>query len=109
MLRCLIIATLSLLLPLPAAAAELRGIAKVVDGDTLRIEGIPVRLDSIDAPETDQLCQREGRRGSAATDQQKLCACSRRGAKWSASRTAPTGTGASSPSAGQASLTRSPG
>jgi endonuclease YncB( thermonuclease family) len=33
----------------------------VVDGDTLRIEGIPVRLNAIDAPEEDQLCQRDGR------------------------------------------------
>jgi endonuclease YncB( thermonuclease family) len=56
-----LILTALLLLPLSAGAAELRGIAKVVDGDTLRVEGIPVRLDSIDAPETDQLCQREGR------------------------------------------------
>jgi endonuclease YncB( thermonuclease family) len=60
MLRWLIGAAL-LLLPLPAGAAELRGFAKVVDGDTLRIEGIPVRLDSIDAPELDQLCQQDGR------------------------------------------------
>jgi endonuclease YncB( thermonuclease family) len=60
MVRVLIGAAL-LLLPLPAVAAELRGIAEVVDGDTLRIEGIPVRLDSIDAPERDQLCQRDGR------------------------------------------------
>jgi hypothetical protein len=42
--RVLISAAL-LLLPLSAAAAELRGIAEVVDGDTLRIEGIP--CDSI--------------------------------------------------------------
>jgi endonuclease YncB( thermonuclease family) len=51
----------ALLVPVNATAAELRGIAEVVDGDTLDIEGIRVRLDSIDAPEGDQLCQRDGR------------------------------------------------
>jgi hypothetical protein len=77
MLRVLIGAAL-LLLPLLAGAAELRGIAKVVDGDTLRIEGIPVRLNSIDAPETDQLCQREGRRpwlcGDGSTEALRMLA-----------------------------------
>jgi endonuclease YncB( thermonuclease family) len=60
MLRYMITAAL-MMLAAPSAAAELRGIAEVVDGDTLHVEGIPVRLDSIDAPEDDQLCQRDGR------------------------------------------------
>jgi endonuclease YncB( thermonuclease family) len=76
MLRVLISAAL-LLLPLSAAAAELRGIAEVVDGDTLRIEGIPVRFNSIDAPETGQLCEREGRPwlcGDGSTEALRLLA-----------------------------------
>lgn len=39
-----------------AAAAELEGTVRVVDGDTLRLGGETVRLHGIDAPETDQRC-----------------------------------------------------
>jgi endonuclease YncB( thermonuclease family) len=60
MLRYMIAVAL-VMLASPATSAELRGIAEVVDSDTLHVEGIPVRLDSIDAPEDDQLCQRDGR------------------------------------------------
>ena len=34
------------------------GIAKVIDGDTLRIKGNKIRLYGIDAPESKQLCQK---------------------------------------------------
>lgn len=37
-------------------AGELNGIAHVVDGDTIGIGSIKIRLEGIDAPETDQLC-----------------------------------------------------
>jgi endonuclease YncB( thermonuclease family) len=43
----------------PAAATAsggLSGLAKVVDGDTIVVRGIPVRFAGIDAPETDQTC-----------------------------------------------------
>jgi endonuclease YncB( thermonuclease family) len=41
----------------PAQAQDtLRGKANVVDGDTIEIAGIPVRLDGIDAPEQRQSC-----------------------------------------------------
>jgi endonuclease YncB( thermonuclease family) len=39
-----------------AAAGELSGIARVVDGDTLVIGERHIRLRAIDAPETDQVC-----------------------------------------------------
>jgi endonuclease YncB( thermonuclease family) len=39
-----------------ATAAELVGIPRVVDGDTLTIGAAKVRLQGIDAPETDQIC-----------------------------------------------------
>jgi len=41
---------------LPAKAGDLVGTAHVHDGDTLRVAGTKVRLEGIDAPETDQIC-----------------------------------------------------
>ena len=43
------------------AAATLTGKADIVDGDTIKVSGIPVRLYGIDAPESRQTCKREGR------------------------------------------------
>jgi endonuclease YncB( thermonuclease family) len=46
-----------------ALANELLGIARIVDGDTVQIGTVKIRLEGIDAPETDQLClNREGKR-----------------------------------------------
>ncbi len=39
----------------------LSGVARVVDGDTLQVAGVNVRLEGIDAPERDQTCEHEGR------------------------------------------------
>ena len=39
-----------------AQAADLSGVPRVVDGDTLAIGATRVRLEGIDAPETDQVC-----------------------------------------------------
>jgi endonuclease YncB( thermonuclease family) len=41
----------------PAHADILKGIASVIDGRTIEIDGNKVRLLDIDAPETKQLCQ----------------------------------------------------
>lgn len=42
--------------------ADLDGTVRVVDGDTIRVAGQPVRLHGIDAPEQDQTCEdRQGR------------------------------------------------
>lgn len=41
---------------LPAFAAEIAGTAHVVDGDTLYLDQVKVRLHGVDAPETDQVC-----------------------------------------------------
>jgi endonuclease YncB( thermonuclease family) len=43
----------------PAMADQLTGQASVVDGDTLEIHGIRIRLWGIDAPESSQLCRGE--------------------------------------------------
>lgn len=54
-----IIAVLALLLSaVPATANELVGVASVIDGDTLEIRGVRIRLHGIDAPESRQLCRR---------------------------------------------------
>src|SRR5262245_6270366 len=39
-----------------AQAADLSGVPRIVDGDTLAIGATKVRLQGIDAPETDQIC-----------------------------------------------------
>lgn len=39
-----------------AQAADLSGMPRIVDGDTLAIGATKVRLEGIDAPETDQVC-----------------------------------------------------
>ena len=39
-----------------AQAGDLSGVPRVVDGDTLAIGSTKVRLEGIDAPETDQIC-----------------------------------------------------
>jgi endonuclease YncB( thermonuclease family) len=51
-----------LLLPIgPAASATLTGRADIVDGDTIRVGSIPVRLYGIDAPEGRQSCERDSK------------------------------------------------
>ncbi len=37
-------------------ANDLTGIPRIIDGDTVAINGVKVRLQGIDAPETDQFC-----------------------------------------------------
>lgn len=54
-----------------AHAQAIRGPARVIDGDTLEVDGRRVRLWGIDAPEAAQTCLREGQRwpcGAAAAE-----------------------------------------
>lgn len=56
-----LLAVASLMLAASAAAApELRGTARVVDGDTIALGGVNLRLFGIDAPERDQTCEKNG-------------------------------------------------
>ena len=63
------IAVLSAILVYNANVAEVKGRATVIDGDTLRIAGIKVRLNGIDAPEFGQSGYR-----AAARELQRLIA-----------------------------------
>jgi endonuclease YncB( thermonuclease family) len=47
---------------IPTSHAKLIGRAEAIDGDTLLVGGIRVRLEGIDAPEIDQLCTDDGGR-----------------------------------------------
>ena len=47
----------ALMAPYPASARSLTGSAHVIDGDTLVMQGVRLRLEGIDAPETRQTCQ----------------------------------------------------
>ena len=40
----------------PAFGADFIGVPRIVDGDTLAIGSTKIRLEAIDAPETDQIC-----------------------------------------------------
>ena len=56
----------------PGHAQLVQGSARAVDGDTLEVAGRRVRLFGIDAPESDQTCQKEGTSwacGHVATEQ----------------------------------------
>ncbi len=53
---CLALALLPAL-PGTAARAEVTGPPRVIDGDTLEVEGVVVRLTGIDAPELGQSCR----------------------------------------------------
>ena len=44
-----------------AGAESLAGHADIVDGDTIKVAGIPVRLYGIDAPEGRQTCDLDGK------------------------------------------------
>src|SRR5580698_4794079 len=49
-------ATFALLLPVAVQAADVTGVAKVREGDTVVIGTSRIRLGGIDAPSVDQLC-----------------------------------------------------
>src|SRR5262245_10467131 len=38
------------------STADVIGVPRILDGDTVEINGVKIRLQGIDAPETDQLC-----------------------------------------------------
>ena len=69
-----ILIAVALILPSALSAATLNGQAEVVDGDTIKIGGLPVRLQGIDAPEGLQRCEREGRKYPCGKEATKVLA-----------------------------------
>ena len=56
-----VFALFAVTLPLPAAGQAVSGSAVAIDGDSLTVSGVEVRLYGIDAPEGKQTCERDGR------------------------------------------------
>jgi endonuclease YncB( thermonuclease family) len=54
--RAIILATALIVCAWSAFAAEIGGMARFVDGDTVEIAATKIRLNGLDSPESDQLC-----------------------------------------------------
>ena len=66
-MRHLITLALVMFLPVPAFA-DIAGQPRVIDGDTIEVAGQRIRLHGIDAPESRQLCRRDGERWRCGKD-----------------------------------------
>jgi endonuclease YncB( thermonuclease family) len=55
-IRWIALAAAAAIMASTAFAAEVTGVPRIVDGDTVEIGRVKIRLSGIDAPETDQIC-----------------------------------------------------
>ena len=62
-----LICLIAMLVATSQAYADISGRPRVIDGDTIDIAGNRIRLHGIDAPETQQTCQKESREYSCGT------------------------------------------
>lgn len=72
---------LALAFPAAAAAQAVSGPATVIDGDSLTVSGVEVRLYGVDAPEGKQTCKRDGQAwacGEAAAEQLRALVAGKR-------------------------------
>ncbi len=77
----------SLLLTSIAAAAEIRGVPKILDGDTVEIAHQHIRIFGIDAPEMEQLClDAATRRSTCGVDARNALSSFGAGRSWSCTR-----------------------
>ena len=83
------------------AAASITGRVRVIDGDSLTVDGVEVRLFGIDAPEYYQTCTRENGPWNCGID-------AAQGARCPARHATAIATAALSRSAGRASSTSAP-
>ncbi|WP_313592074.1 thermonuclease family protein [Agrobacterium cavarae] len=60
MIKAIVSALTLTLIPAIASADNITGRASVVDGDTIEINGVRIRFEGIDAPESRQLCEDAG-------------------------------------------------
>ena len=70
----LITAALAVLFPTLACAQEVSGGARAVDGDTVNMTGMAIRLHGLDAPEATQTCTRAGVRWECGKEATELLA-----------------------------------
>ncbi len=66
--------TIALCLLATPALADVTGPARVIDGDTLEIQGQRIRLHGIDALESRQLCFMDGKRWQCGKDAANILA-----------------------------------
>ena len=55
-MRLLVLFVFLVMRACPSVASEVHGLAAITDGDTVVVAGKKIRLNGIDAPETDQVC-----------------------------------------------------
>ena len=59
-MKTALIVAVSVLFAVPAHAENITGPARVIDGDTIEVQGERIRLQGIDAPESRQTCLKSG-------------------------------------------------
>lgn len=59
----------------PVTAEEVNGVAVVIDGDTLVVDGMRFDLFALDAPEPEQVCEADGKLWACGEDAARVLSC----------------------------------